>query len=274
MAKDTWLKLHTSLLLSQKYRNLPSNNHRLVFIHHLIFEKKGMAEDDSFLLAALCCLDVSHYKQIKVDLAGHGLLDERGHVQGFEDTQLTPEAIRQRRKRERDSNAKSNVICNGDSRKQKADSREKKEDEEERHTLSSSPKRTSTMDACHKIVSHLNQKAGTRFSPKNKSTVNLIKARIAEGRTVEDMMAVIDHKCAEWLSDANMVKYLRPSTLFNATKFESYFGQIGRKYVQGKDPNREVRPYDIEAIEEERWKEQMKQMEPIREGVNVDDLPF
>lgn len=71
------------------------------------------------------------------------------------------------------------------------------------------------------IIDYLNQKAGTRYRATTSSTRKHIKARIAEGFTVEDFKTVIDKKCAEWLGNSKMEQYLRPETLFG-TKFEGY----------------------------------------------------
>ena len=71
------------------------------------------------------------------------------------------------------------------------------------------------------IVSYLNEKAGTAFKHTTGKTKSAIKARIAEGFTIDDFKTVIDKKCAEWIGDPKMEKYLRPETLFG-TKFEGY----------------------------------------------------
>jgi uncharacterized phage protein (TIGR02220 family) len=77
------------------------------------------------------------------------------------------------------------------------------------------------------IISYLNKKTGRNFDPKNKSTMELIHARFNEGRTVKDFITVIDKKIDTWLTDDKMNKYLRPSTLFNRTKFENYLNEPG-----------------------------------------------
>ena len=71
------------------------------------------------------------------------------------------------------------------------------------------------------IICHLNQRAGTNYRATSKATQEHIKARLSEGYTVEDFYTVIDKKCEEWLG-TKMEQYLRPSTLFNREKFESY----------------------------------------------------
>ena len=71
------------------------------------------------------------------------------------------------------------------------------------------------------IVSYLNEKAGTAYKATTAKTKSAIKARLAEGFKVDDFKTVIDKKCAEWLGDPKMERYLRPETLFG-TKFEGY----------------------------------------------------
>jgi len=85
---------------------------------------------------------------------------------------------------------------------------------------------------CALIISYLNEKTGRKekgkrgFDPKNESTINFIRARFNEGRTVKDFIDVIDKKVKDWLSDEKMFKFLRPSTLFDRTKFENYINEL------------------------------------------------
>lgn len=74
------------------------------------------------------------------------------------------------------------------------------------------------------LLEYLNTKAGRRFRP-TAANLTPLKARLKEGYTPDDVRKVIDRKCAEWLHDPTMHQYLRPATLFNATKFASYAGQ-------------------------------------------------
>lgn len=70
------------------------------------------------------------------------------------------------------------------------------------------------------IISYLNEKAGTKYKASSKKTQACIKARIAEGFSIDDFKTVIDKKCADWIG-TDYEQYLRPETLFG-TKFESY----------------------------------------------------
>lgn len=78
------------------------------------------------------------------------------------------------------------------------------------------------------IVSYLNEKAGKNYKPTTGYIQTLIRARVKEGFTLEDFKVVIDNKCADWLKDEKMCKYLRPKTLFG-TNFEGYLNENSRK---------------------------------------------
>ena len=85
-----------------------------------------------------------------------------------------------------------------------------------------------------RICTQLNEKAGTAYRPTSGATQRLIKARLAEGFTVEDFYKVIDTKCAEW-AGTDMAKYLRPETLFG-TKFENYLNQNAKQQPRRAEP--------------------------------------
>jgi len=75
-----------------------------------------------------------------------------------------------------------------------------------------------------KVIDYLNSQAGTTFTNKNRKAIQLISSRIKEGYTFVDFKIVIDKKCKQWLGTEQAI-YLRPITLFNATKFETYLNE-------------------------------------------------
>jgi uncharacterized phage protein (TIGR02220 family) len=75
------------------------------------------------------------------------------------------------------------------------------------------------------VVEYLNEKIGSKYRPEAKDTVKKIGGRLDEGFTYEDCIKVIDTKVAEWKGDPKMEKFLRPETLFRASKFEGYLNQ-------------------------------------------------
>ena len=70
------------------------------------------------------------------------------------------------------------------------------------------------------VLDALNQKSGKAFRYTD-SNLRLIEARLKD-YTVEDCLKVIATKCSQWKNDPKMNKYIRPETLFNATKFGGY----------------------------------------------------
>ena len=83
----------------------------------------------------------------------------------------------------------------------------------------------------NEIIDYLNQKTGKNFKSSSKATQRHIKARFADGFTLNDFKQVIDIKSAQWLKDKKMSAYLRPDTLFG-TKFEGYLNETNVKPKQ------------------------------------------
>jgi uncharacterized phage protein (TIGR02220 family) len=83
-----------------------------------------------------------------------------------------------------------------------------------------------------RVIRHLNLKVGTNYNYKRKETIQIIGARLKEKFTEADFIKVIDNKCRDWLNDDAMRKYLRPSTLFRSSKFESYLQQKNKVLTQ------------------------------------------
>jgi len=75
------------------------------------------------------------------------------------------------------------------------------------------------------VLAFLNEKAGRRYQPVPEN-LNLIEARLKSGATIEELRAVVAKKCREWIGDAKMSQFLRPKTLFNATNFANYQGEL------------------------------------------------
>jgi uncharacterized phage protein (TIGR02220 family) len=93
-------------------------------------------------------------------------------------------------------------------------------------TIKELPQADSKHKRASEVIDYLNEKARRRF-PKSATNLKLITARLEDPATVEECKAVIDLKVREWLGDIKWDKYLRPSTLFGATNFSQYVGQIG-----------------------------------------------
>lgn len=101
------------------------------------------------------------------------------------------------------------------------------------------PAQAKEPDPVEEIVDHLNQRAGTHYRATTANTRKLVKARLKEGFTVDEIKLVIDRKCAEWLRNPAMVEYLRPETLFG-NKFEGY---LNAKVMPQTNPNAYTNAY-------------------------------
>ena len=74
------------------------------------------------------------------------------------------------------------------------------------------------------ILIFLNEKTGKKYQPV-KANLNLISARLKE-YSEDQLRQVIAKKCREWGTDDKMAQYLTPKTLFNATNFANYAGEL------------------------------------------------
>lgn len=73
------------------------------------------------------------------------------------------------------------------------------------------------------LIAYLNRKTGAEYR-ECKATVAMITARLGEkGVTFGGVRMMIDRQVILWKGDPTMEKYLRPTTLFNATKFNEYY---------------------------------------------------
>jgi len=79
---------------------------------------------------------------------------------------------------------------------------------------------------CSDVIAYLNDKSGSKFSNLiTSSPVRMILERRTEFKLeLQDFYTVIDKKVQEW-KGTEMEKYLRPTTLFNKTKFANYLGE-------------------------------------------------
>lgn len=95
------------------------------------------------------------------------------------------------------------------------------------------------------IITYLNEKAGTRFKPVE-SNLKFIKARLKD-YSIERLKAVIDLKVKEWRG-TKMQPYLRPETLFNATKFEAYSSGLQAPHEHGDINKRSYSKEDYKGM--------------------------
>jgi uncharacterized phage protein (TIGR02220 family) len=99
------------------------------------------------------------------------------------------------------------------------------QEQEKKQNLRSMSANSMLKSQAIEILEFLNEKTGRVYRPVD-ANLKLIIARLASGATVMDCRQVIAKKTREWRGDSKMSEYLRPATLFNATKFEQYMGEL------------------------------------------------
>ena len=95
------------------------------------------------------------------------------------------------------------------------------------------PKKPTDIAEAQDVLEHLNRKARRQYQPVE-SNLKLIRARLKE-HGADRLKAMIDDRVSRWGSNPKMVEYLRPSTLFNASKCADYVGQLGDHAGTGED---------------------------------------
>ena len=77
------------------------------------------------------------------------------------------------------------------------------------------------------VINRLNELNNTKYKADSEETLKLIKGRLDEGYTQEDLLLVVDKMSYLWnrevkKDEKDMRPYLRPSTLFRKSNFENY----------------------------------------------------
>jgi len=206
MAADTWLKLHTSLLTSAKFCSLPSNEHRWAFICLLLMAKKGLESAPERLLLGHLFMSKKRWKTVRSELIESGLLDENGSVNGFEDSQLSFNALRQRRYKERHrgvidgvtGNAKKVTDAEAD-----AEAEKKKNPPTPRKAKTARQASLAASVTAVQIVTLVNERFGTNRSA-SPTLVRAVEILLRAGHTADDIMLVVRHRLTneEWFTPA------------------------------------------------------------------------
>ncbi len=88
-------------------------------------------------------------------------------------------------------------------------------------------------DSAKQVLAHLNQATGSRYQV-SKSSLENIRARLAEGFTTDELILTTDYLYAKWANDLEMAGYLRPTTIFQPSKFQGYLTGAQRWLAHGR----------------------------------------
>lgn len=118
------------------------------------------------------------------------------------------------------------------------------------------------------IIEYLNHVTNSKYRYKTAATQKLLNARINEGYTLADFKRVIDVKASQWLN-SDMEKFLRPSTLFNATKFDNYANEkpIKPRTNDFKQNRQNDKPKQFEGL-----KNDVERLQPLLDYTEIADV--
>ncbi|MFT4271307.1 MAG: conserved phage C-terminal domain-containing protein [Pantoea sp.] len=89
-------------------------------------------------------------------------------------------------------------------------------------------------DLAKQVLTHLNQTTGSKFQVSRSSLEN-IRARLAEGYEPDELKLVVDYKNEHW-RNTEQEQYLRPATLFIPKNFPGYLQSATKWDKSGRPP--------------------------------------
>lgn len=96
-----------------------------------------------------------------------------------------------------------------------------------------------------KVIQMFNELTGSRYSDKTKSNREHINARLEEGRTMEEIRAVILDRIKKWGNDPKMKQYIRPSTIFIPANFDKYLNEIPKEVIDATNDGTILKVRDL-----------------------------
>ncbi|BDZ30601.1 phage replisome organizer N-terminal domain-containing protein [Lactiplantibacillus sp. WILCCON 0030] len=257
MAGIHWIKLKTAMFDDEKIRLIevmPEANAIIVIWIRLlvlagktndsglIYIQRDMSYSDE-MLAALFNLPISTVRLAMttlenfdmIDVSENGVIsinnwDKHQNIEGMEKVRIqTAERVQRFRDKQRQQQIESNATCNVTVTEGNATESDSESDSETESDSKEHGPATAEHFDWQTVIDYLNEKTGKRFKHTD-SNKRLVVARHKDGGyTVDDMKQVIDNQCAAWLTNPNMNQYLRPATLFRASKFEGYLNNEPKK---------------------------------------------
>lgn len=201
-----WIKLHVSLLDDYRFDGL-SETEQLTLIKLWLFAAKsgGKIEGSEDFLA----------RKIGMEKININNLLQSGFIVRTSSYESVPREEKRREEERRE------------------EERREREEEKRGDIMSGKPDdivETVSVDyqneASKEILDVLNSKTNSNYRNVD-SNLKLIKARLNQGFKFEEIIDVIDMKVEQW-TGTKFEQYLRPSTLFNDTKFNQYVGELKR----------------------------------------------
>ncbi|WP_390410093.1 conserved phage C-terminal domain-containing protein [Lacticaseibacillus jixiensis] len=124
------------------------------------------------------------------------------------------------------------------------------------------------------VIEYLNEKSGKHYhnTPNNRK---LIHARLADGYTSKDIAQAINNVCKGWLNTESE-RYIRPSTIFAASKFEGYVSDV--PYGRPKAEQDDIPAPTVDKFDPAKWAvtayRSLGSVESVIETAKSDGVPI
>lgn len=233
-----WINLHTDIANSHLWKDKPFSKGQ-AWIDLIIRSTFNKAEENAISISEREMSDLWGWSRSKV----RKFLEELENVGYIERTMIdTCDKNTNSKNHEKDhqKDQKKNqkkttfrlvnmVVCGENETKKEPEKEppkrpEKRPPETEENKQNTTEETDRHKEERRRIIEYLNQKCGTRYRPDTGETKGFINGRLEDGYTEDDFYVVIDKKSDEWI-DTEWEKYLKPTTLFRPSNFESYINQ-------------------------------------------------
>lgn len=164
------------------------------------------------------CLELTLYDICVIQQISHDLTSITSRRMARDEKTRENNRLRQRRHRVTPMSQPDVTPCH----KEKLEARSQKLEAE----AEKEPNGTRNVKAESRMVlAFLNEKSGHTFRDTD-TNLDFIIGRLKTGVDLQTCKSVIARKVRDWKDDPKMARYLRPETLFNRTKFESYLAEV------------------------------------------------
>lgn len=111
------------------------------------------------------------------------------------------------------------------------------------------------------IIREVNVITGKKYNENTESTRSSIRARLSDGHSPEDLLAVVKWKQKDWGNRPDMQKFVRPSTLFRPGNFDNYLNEIPKDTLKAMVDGTLIKVRDMNGTIRNVTQEQFDQAE-------------
>lgn len=228
-----WFRMYTEFANDPKVQSMPeAMQRRLIMVFCLRSSNTLVTLQDDEIAFALRITEVE-LAETKALFVRKGFVNGEWEIQNWDKRQFVSDSsasrvAKHRAKVKAEAEMPENAPCNVTVTPQiqnRTDTEEPLSGDAEPPATPAAPKVSRALQESASILDYLNEKSGHGYKPVE-ANLKLIAACL-KNASVDECRAVIDNRVKAWAHDPKMQDFLRPATLFNASKFAQYAGQLG-----------------------------------------------